>query len=121
MIDAREQILALLEEIDFPELQVKMQFPKEIESVPLVTFFEVLNTNTDISVVDQIAFQVDVWTNTFVSCIDLTQLVDEKITGMGLKRDYVSPDSDVVDASGYHRKTLRYSRKVDKRTNRLID
>lgn len=121
MVDAREQILELLREIDYPELKVKMQFPKQITAVPLVTYFEMTNTGTTVFFVDKISFQFDVWTETFESCIDLMQLVDKKITGLGLIRDYVSPDSDVVDASGYYRKTLRYSRKVDTRTNRLID
>lgn len=48
--------------------------------------------------------------------------VDEKMVDLGFNRDYESPDDDGdnVDASGYCRKTLRYSSKVDTRTNRLI-
>lgn len=49
-------------------------------------------------------------------------MVDEKMVDLGFNRDYESPDDDGdnVDASGYCRKTLRYSSKVDTRTNRLI-
>lgn len=123
MVDARVQILELLKELkeDWHGLEVKMQFPKDIKSVPLITFFEISNSNTNIKVRDSLSFQIDVWENTFEKCIDLMNLVDEVIRGLGLNRDFVTPDSDSVDASGYYRKTLRYSRCVDTRTGRLID
>lgn len=120
MIDARVQILELLRSIEYKNLKVKMNFPKEISNVPLITYFELTNSNTEISVRDSLSYQIDVWEGTFEKVIDLMQLVDEKLTDLGFKRDYVSPDDDSVDSTGFYRKTLRYSRYVDTRTGRLI-
>ena len=47
MVDARKQIKELLEEIEINGMKVSMNFPKEIDSVPLITFFEINNSNTD--------------------------------------------------------------------------
>lgn len=121
MIDARVQIKELLESIEHDGLTVKMNYPKSISDVPLITFFQIGNTGTGMhSVVDNLSFQVDVWTGNFEECIDVMMKADEKMTGLGFNRDYESPDSDSYDASGYYRKILRYSSKVDTRTNRLI-
>ena len=46
MVDARVQILDLLKEIDTDGLKVSMNFPKKIDTVPLITFFEINNSNT---------------------------------------------------------------------------
>ena len=118
MIDARIQLKELLEA---EGLQVKPRYPKEITTVPLVTFFELTNTSTEIKVRDSISFQFDMWADTFEEVIDLTHTVDLVMRNLGLKRDYVSADNDSVDTSGYYRKTARYSRYVDTRTNRLIN
>ena len=72
------------------------------------------------SVVDNLGFQIDVWATTRDECIDIMLKVDDKMTDLGFNRDYESPDGDSYDASEYYRKTLRYSSKVDTRTNRLI-
>ena len=121
MVDARIQILTLLKNIEYTGLTVKPNFPKEIKPVPLVTFFEVTNSNTSIKVRDSISYQIDVFENNFERVIDLMQLVDGVMTQLGLNRNYVSPDEDCIDASGYYRKTLRYSCNVDIRTGRIID
>ena len=117
MVDARKQIKELLEEIEINGMKVSMNFPKEIDSVPLITFFEINNSNTDTKFRDSISYQIDVWADTFETVMEASK----KLEKLGLKRDYVSPDSDSIDASGLYRKTLRYSRHVDIRTNRLID
>lgn len=121
MVDARKQIKELLEEIEINGMKVSMNFPKEIDSVPLITFFEINNSNTDMKFRDSISYQIDVWADTFETVIDMAMEASKKLENLGLKRDYVSPDSDSIDASGLYRKTLRYSRHVDIRTNRLID
>jgi hypothetical protein len=121
MVDARKQIKELLEEIEINGMKVSMNFPKEIDSVPLITFFEINNSNTDTKFRDSISYQIDVWAGTFETVIDMAMEASKKLENLGLKRDYVSPDSDSIDASGLYRKTLRYSRHVDIRTNRLID
>lgn len=121
MIDARGQIRELLESIDHDGLKVKMSYPKSIGDVPLITFIQIANTGTGMhSVVNNLGFQIDVWATTRDECIDIMLKVDDKMTNLGFNRDYESPDEDSYDASGYYRKTLRYSSKVDTRTNRLI-
>lgn len=122
-IDARKQIKELLESIEYNELKVKHGYPKSISYVPLVTFIQIANTGTGMhSVVENLGFQIDIWSRTFKECISIMLMVDEKMVDLGFNRDYESPDDDGdnVDASGYCRKTLRYSSKVDTRTNRLI-
>ena len=119
MIDARGQIRELLESIDHNGLKVKMSYPKSIGDVPLITFIQITNTGTGMhSVVDNLGFQIDIWATTLDECIDIMLKVDEKMVDLGFNRDYESPDDDGdnVDASGYYRKTLRYSSKVDTRT-----
>lgn len=121
MIDARGQIRELLESIDHNGLKVKMSYPKSIGDVPLITFIQIANTGTGMhSVVDNLGFQIDVWATTRDECIDIMLKVDDKMTDLGFNRDYESPDGDSYDASEYYRKTLRYSSKIDTRTNRLI-
>lgn len=120
MIDARKQIKELLKSIEYENLTVKLNYPKTISQTPLITYFQMGNTSTKISVRDHISYQIDVWSDDGEECITLAQMVDEKMCGLGFKRDYASPDSDMVDASGYKRKILRYSSYVDTRTNRLI-
>lgn len=121
MIDARGQIRELLESIDHDGLKVKMSYPKSIGDVPLITFIQIVNTGTGMhSVVDNLGFQIDVWATTRDECIDIMLKVDDKMTDLGFNRDYESPDGDSYDASEYYRKALRYSSKVDTRTNRLI-
>lgn len=121
MIDARGQIRELLESIDHDGLKMKMSYPKSIGDVPLITFIQIVNTGTGMhSVVDNLGFQIDVWATTRDECIDIMLKVDDKMTDLGFNRDYESPDGDSYDASEYYRKTLRYSSKVDTRTNRLI-
>lgn len=123
MINARAQIKELLESIDYDGLKVKHGYPKSISYVPLITFIQITNTGTGMhSVVENLGFQIDIWSRNFKECISIMQKVDEKISELGFNRDYESPDDDGdnVDASGYYKKTLRYSSKVDTRTNRLI-
>lgn len=121
MIDARGQIRELLESVEYEGLKVKMSYPKSIGDVPLITFIQMTNTGTGMhSVVNNLGFQIDIWAITLDECIEIMLKVDEKMTDLGFNRDYESPDDDSVDASGFRKKTLRYSSKVDTRTNRLI-
>ncbi len=122
MVDAREQIKDLLESIEYEKpFRVKMTFPQSVNDGILITYNEVLNNQTAVSVVDEIAFLVDIWALDMVTMVDLSCLVSDKLTGIGLKRQFTSPDSSPEENGGYFRKTMRFGRKVDTRTNRLID
>ncbi|MBQ8503350.1 MAG: hypothetical protein IJ491_03630 [Clostridia bacterium] len=123
MVDAREQIKNLLEGIIYNEpFKVSSQYPQSNCEGIKITYNEILNTQTSVSVVDEIAFQVDVWTYDLESLVTLTHLASDALTGIGLKRQFTSPDFTPAETkSKYFRKTMRFGRKVDTRTNRLID
>lgn len=122
MVDIREQIKNMLKEIETNiEYEVKMQFPQSFAEGNLITFFELTNESTNISCVDKIAFQIDVWTYDIETMVELSLKADEVITRVGFLRKYVSPDIMPKAPGEYCRKTLRYGRKVDTRINRLID
>lgn len=123
MVDAREQIKNLLEGIVFSEpFKVRAQFPQSESDGNIITYNEILNTQTAVSVVDKIAFQIDVWTYDMETLVNLIRLTSDALTGIGLKRQFTSPDFTPAEThSKYFRKTMRFGRKVDTRTNRLID
>lgn len=122
MINAREQIKTMLESITLPvPFEVKMQFPQSITDGVQVTYFELTNENTVIPVVDKIAFQIDCWAYDMETLTEMYMKIDELMRGTGFLRQYSSPDILPSEIRGYYRKTLRYGRRVDTRTNRLID
>lgn len=100
---------------------IKMAFPESRPDGNLITFYEITNTGTELACVDVIAYQVDLWFMTLPALLELTEKVDEALTALGLIRQYASSDALLHDPSGYLRKSLRYGRRVDTRTNRLID
>lgn len=122
MVDARKQIKRALEGIESDTVfKVKMQFPQSVNDGEMITYFELLNQQTYISVVDEIAFQVDVWAYSMAKLCELAGKASDVLTDIGLKRQFVSPDILPTGNGGYFRKTMRFGRKVDTRTNRLID
>lgn len=122
MVDAREQIKDILEGISYSKpFTVKMQFPQSENDGEMITYFEFLNNQTAISVVDEIAFQVDVWAYDMETLVSLVEKASDALTATGFKRQFVSPDIFPTGNGGYFRKTMRFGRKVDTRTNRLID
>lgn len=121
MVDAREQIKDILESVTLSKpFTVKMQFPKTVSDGEMFTFFELLNTQIS-DVVDEIAFQVDCWAYDMETLVEMSREASDKLTAVGFKRQFSSPDIFPTDNGGYFRKTFRFGRKVDTRTNRLID
>jgi len=122
VVDARKQIKEALESIESStNFKVKMQFPQSVNDGEMITYFELLNQQTNISVVDELAFQVDIWAYDMATLCSLTEKANDALTAIGLKRQFVSPDIVPTGNGGYFRKTMRFGRKVDTRTNRLID
>lgn len=105
---------------DIP-FDVKMAFPESVNEGNIISYFELTNISTSLSVVDDISFQIDLWFFDLDELFTMLSLVDKALTDKGLLRQFVSPDSMLHDSSGYLRKTLRYGRRVDTLTNRLID
>ena len=121
MVDAREQFKGILESVKLSKpFTVKMQFPKTVSDGEMFTFFELLNTQLS-DVVDEIAFQVDCWAYDMETLTEMSQKVSDKLTAVGFRRQFSSPDIFPLDSGEYFRKTFRFGRKVDTRTNRLID
>ncbi|MCD8147096.1 MAG: hypothetical protein LUD84_07470 [Clostridiales bacterium] len=120
LVDARAQVKAALEEMESDlSFTVRQSYPREAADGVVVTYGEYDNRSTDCPVVDEITYQVDIWAFDRETAAALTDLVNRAMLGIGLKRTYMGPD--VVENSTYERKTLRFGRRVDKRTMRLIN
>lgn len=100
---------------------IRGSYPHSTDAGVVVTVGEYTNVATDCPVVDQIAYQIDIWAFDRETVVELSQAVNTALTGLGLKRQYAGPDTVSDDPAGYCRKTFRYGRRVDKRTMRLID
>lgn len=121
MTDYREFIRDLLLTIEYDKpFKVLPNFPKSQNDGVIISFAEQSNISTRYSVVDDITYAINVWAYDLETLIDLSNLADEKLTGIGFRRTFCSPD-DKADNSGYYRKILYYNRKVDKRYGCLID
>lgn len=83
-----------------------------------VVWGEWSNTGTDCPVVDELVYAVTVRAGDLDKLRTLCACVNEALVGMGLRRVYTSPD-DFDDTQ--YTKTLRFGRRVDKRTMRLVD
>lgn len=122
MVDARQQFKEILENISFDgTFTVAMKFPQSTADGEMVTYYELTNTQTANPVVDDIAFMVDVWAYDTETLVSLSVAVSDAVCAVGFRRQFSSPDMTPEEENGYFRKTMRFGRKVDTRTNRLID
>ena len=125
MIDIRNEIKETLERVKpYFDIKVKMAFPDTVSynsRERVITYFELSNTDTETPSVQEIAFQIDLWTVTAKELFEATLLIDNVMKEKGMKRQFVSPDSVMNDPSGYKRKTFRYGSRVDLMFNRFID
>jgi hypothetical protein len=74
--------------------------------------------STAIQCVDELTYQIDIWCDAADTLRTLAQQVDLTLAEIGFRRTYSGPAAYEVDGM---RKTMRFGRKVDKRTLRLID
>ncbi|MCD8009031.1 MAG: hypothetical protein LUF68_08920 [Clostridiales bacterium] len=122
MVQATPEIRALLEGLETDaEYRVTAKWPRERVTENLITVTEITNMQTAVSVVDSLAWQIDLWSGEPDVIRELAPLVNAALCGLGLRRDYSGPEEYVSGPYGYYRKTFRFGRKVDKRTMRLID
>ncbi|MCC8075929.1 MAG: hypothetical protein LIO95_08340 [Clostridiales bacterium] len=120
LVDARAQVKAALEGMESDiAFSVRQSYPREAAEGVVITYGEYDNRSTDCPVVDEIVYQVDIWAFDRETAAALANLVNRAMLGIGLKRTYMGPDT--VENSTYERKTLRFGRRVDKRTMRLIN
>ena len=119
MVDAQAQIRQALTGLETEvAYQVLCRWPRTDDTGNLITVTELTNSQTETPVVDTLGYQLDIWTAEQDDVDELAPLVNAAMCGIGLRREYASP---VEYQSDRYRKTLRYGRKVDKRTMRLID
>ncbi|MCD7757370.1 MAG: hypothetical protein LUH45_04290 [Clostridiales bacterium] len=120
LVDARAQVKAALEGMESDiAFSVRQSYPREAAEGVIITYEEYDNRSTDCPVVDEIVYQVDIWAFDRETAAALAALVNRSMLSIGLKRTYMGPDT--VENSTYERKTLRFGRRVDKRTMRLIN
>lgn len=116
MVDAFPQIKAALEALpDNPK--VTATWPRAERRGPLIVVTEIGNSNTNIRVVDQLSYQLDVWADDGDVLRRLCADADAVMADIGFRRTLAQPEDD---SNGFLR-VFRYSRKVDKRFMRLID
>lgn len=109
MIDAREQIYALLKGICS---NTALTFPEDEVELPLLTYGEVTNVHVG-KWHDRLEYQVDVWHNDIEELVALAQAVDDGMSGLGFTRTYVTPDSSMRAASGLYHKAMNYLGHID--------
>lgn len=119
MVDAADQIRAALTGLDTAvEYRVLCRWPRTEDAGALITVTELTNSQTEIPVVDTLGYQIDLWAAERDDVDELAPLVNAALCGFGLRREYAGPTEY---QNNKYRKTLRFGRKVDKRTMRLID
>lgn len=117
MVDAFPQIREALEQLpDSPT--VSERWPQKQPDGALIVVTELTNAATSTPVVDELAYQVDVWAEDEGIFRRLCAGVDEALSGIGFLRTLASPPDFYPEG---HRRTFRYSRRVDKRLMRLIN
>lgn len=119
LCDGRGWVRQALEEMD-PGFTFALRggWPRTNVEGDAVFFGEHSNTSTDLAVVDEVSYFVVVRCEDWDRLWELTEAVNEALLGLGLRRQYTSPDE--FD-EGFYTKTLRFGRRVDKRGMRLIN
>lgn len=122
MVDAIPQIRESLAGLNTSlTYTVSEQWPRTAITGNLITVMEITNAGTDMDCVDRIAYQIDVWSTAADPVRELAPLVNAAMQGIGFRRQEAAQLDRLTANGGYYRKALRYGRKVDKRTMRLID
>ena len=122
LVDGRQAVRNALSAIQTDlAFTVRGSYPRSTDDGVIITVGEYTNVATDCPVVDEIAYQIDLWAFDRETVVALSEQVNRTLTNLGLRRQYAGPDTVSDDPAGYCRKTFRFGRKVDKRTMRLID
>ncbi|WP_059050851.1 hypothetical protein [Paenibacillus senegalimassiliensis] len=115
MYDVKPEVLSLLETI--PEVNVVGEYPKEFAQLPLISFYELTNKESEPKlpgVLTEVSLQIDVWSKR--STGSLAQQVNTLLNSIGFRRQTAR---DISDPSGVNRKTMRYRGIIDARTKRV--
>jgi len=122
LVDGREAVKNALAAIETKTpFTLRSGFARAAAEGDVVTWEEYANLSTDCPVVDELVYQVTVWTEDLDRLRELCTGVNRALTGLGLRRVYTSPDGFDGGTPGRCTKTFRFGRRVDKRTMRLVD
>lgn len=122
MVDAIPQIRAALSALDTDlAYTVSERWPRAAISGNLITLTEITNIGTEVGCVDRLAVQVDIWSTEADAVRELTPLVNAVLLEIGFTRQTTEQLDRLTAKGGYYRKMMRFGRRVDKRTMRLID
>lgn len=122
MVDAIPQIREALAGLNTSlAYTVSEQWPRTAITGNLITVAELTNIGTEVDCVDRVAYQIDVWSSAADPVRELTPLVNEAMLTIGFRRQASEQLDRLTANGGYYRKAMRFGRKVDKRTMRLID
>lgn len=122
MVDAIPQIRKALTGLNTSlTYNMSEQWPRTAITENLITVMEITNTGTEVDCVDRIAYQIDVWSPAADSVRELVPLVNGAMLSIGFRRQSAEQLDLLIANGGYYRKAMRFGRRVDKRTMRLID
>lgn len=122
MVDAIPQIRKALTGLNTSlTYNMSEQWPRTAITENLITVMEITNTGTEVDCVDRIAYQIDVWSPAADSVRELVPLVNGAMLSIGFRRQSAEQLDLLTANGGYYRKAMRFGRRVDKRTMRLID
>ena len=122
MVDAIPQIRDALGNLDTSTTYTLTEkWPRKQITGNLITVTEITNAGTDTDCVDSLGYQIDVWSPYADPVRELVPLVNAAMLDIGFRRQSAEQLNYLTAKGGYYRKALRYGRRVDKRTMRLID
>ncbi len=122
LVDGRGQVAEALQkmQVDCP-FTLHSAYARSSGGGAQVIWREYSNVSTSISVVDELTYQVTVRGEKLDDLTELAAGVNRAMLELGFRRSYASEDGYDSGGAGAYTKTYRFSRKVDKRTMRLID
>lgn len=122
LVDGRAQVAEALAQLqaDCP-FTLKSAYARSSGGGAQVIWSEYSNVSTSVPVVDELTYQVTVRAENPDDLAELSAGVNRAMLELGFRRSYGSEDGYDSGGTGAYTKTYRFSRKVDKRTLRLID
>lgn len=117
MVNVRDQVLAGLQTIT---PNVKTSYPEGNSVFPLLTYAEITNVCVRPGH-ERIEFQVDAWTRSFNTCLELVDAVNSVMEGIGFRRTYVSPDSVARAGNDLYHKAMNYVGHVNSCLNNFMN
>ena len=122
LCDGREDVYRVLAQAaEALGFRLRSTAPRAAPEGDTVIWGEWSNRSTHIPVVDEVSYQVQLWTGDLDRLRELCAGVNRAMLELGLRRIYSSPDAFDETGTGCYTKTFRFGRRVDKRTMRLID